>query len=453
MTATKEDTPQRLAFLGLGDEERSYLRALRPILERHAETLVAAFYRHLLSFERTRSMLRDPALKERLLVKQRDYLLSLANASYDEEFLASRVAIGETHEAIGLEPNWYLGAYAIYFSLIAPAVLETYRSEPLRAERTLVALEKQFQLDSILAMEAYIHRHERELAYLNRELETAGQHLARKVEDQRAQLAQTEQRARTAEDLASVATLVTGLAHEIGTPLSVIQGHAELLESSVRDEQEHWRLGTIREKIDRISRIIQALLNTARPREPVRVPISVASVLDNALSLLADNFRRNGIDVDRRFTPAPEIRGDAEKLQQLFLNLLLNAVDAMPKGGRIVTSLGTERNGKVEVRIRDTGVGIPQDQLSKIFQPFYTKKKAGHGHGLGLVVARTIVDDHEGEIEVSSKPGEGTEFLIRFPASPGTRLRRSRQVGGAQEIGLGQQSNELRPTRRGDRNG
>jgi len=413
---TKEDTAQRLAFLRLGDEERGCLKALRPVLERHADALVAGFYRHLLSFERTQVLLRDPAVKERLLVKQRGYLLSLADASYDDAFLASRVAIGEKHEAIGLEPSWYLGAYAIYFSLLAPMVLETFRNEPQRAERTLLALEKQFQLDSQLAMEAYIRSHERELAYLNRELATEGQNLAREFQDQRAELRQAEWRARATEDLASVATLVAGLAHEIGTPMGVIQGHAELLESAVTEERERSRLRIIREQIDRISRIIQSLLNTARPREPVRIPVSVAPILDGSLSFLTEKFRRNGIEVDRRVSPAPEIRGDTEKLQQLFLNLLLNAVDAMPQGGKIVASLGTDGDGMVEVRIRDTGVGIPQDQLSKIFQPFYTTKKAGHGNGLGLVVARTIVDAHEGEIEVESKAGEGTEFRIRFPA-------------------------------------
>ena len=412
---SKEDTAQRLAFVGLGEEERAYLTALRPLLERHAHSLVAAFYRHLLSFERTRELLRDPEVKARLLEKQRSYLLSLGGARYDEEFLAERVAIGETHERIGLEPRWYLGAYAIYFALLAPPVVETYRSEPHRAERTLSALVKQLLLDAQLAMEAYMARHERELEYLNRELATEGRHLAREFEDQRAELRQTERRARAAEDLASVATLVAGLAHEIGTPMGVIQGHAELLESSVTDERGRWRLRTIREQINRISRIIQALLNTARPREPVRVPISVAPILDNSLSFLAEKFRRRGVELERRFTPAPEIRGDSEKLQQLFLNLLLNAVDAMPQGGKIVVSLGADGDGGLEVRVRDTGVGIPPDQLSQIFQPFFTTKEAGHGSGLGLVVAHEIVDAHEGEIGVTSEPGEGTEFRIRFP--------------------------------------
>ncbi len=412
----KEDTAQRLAFLGLGDEEQSYLRALRPILERHADALVAAFYRHLLSFQRTRELLRDPVVKERLLHKQRDYLLSLGAASFDDEFLAERLAIGETHERIGLEPRWYLGAYAIYFSLLAPAVIETFRSEPHRAERTLSALVKQLLLDAQVAMEAYIGRHDRELEYLNRELAAAGRHLAQEFEDQRAALRQTERRARAAEDLASVATLVAGLAHEVGTPMGVIQGHAELLESSVSDERGRWRLRTIREQIDRISRIIQALLNSARPRDPERVPISLAPVLDNSLSFLAEKFRRRSVEVERHYAPAPEIRGDSEKLQQLFLNLLLNAVDAMPQGGTIVVVLGADDGGGVEVRIRDTGVGIPQDQLSQVFEPFYTTKAAGHGSGLGLVVAREIVSDHQGEINVTSEPGEGAEFRIRFPA-------------------------------------
>src|SRR5208337_1824228 len=412
---TKEKTAQRLAFIGLGEEERSYLMALRPVLERHAESLVAAFYRHLLSFEQTRTLLRDSAVKERLLGKQRSYLLSLGSARYDEEFLAERVAIGETHERIGLEPRWYLGAYAIYFSLLAPAVVETYRSEPHRAERTLSALVKQLLLDAQLAMEAYMARHDRELEYMNRELAAAGRHLAREFEDQRAELRQSERRARAAEDLASVATLVAGLAHEIGTPMGVIQGHAELLESSVSDERGRWRLRTIREQIERISRIIQALLNTARPRDPVLLPVSVAPILDNSLSFLAEKFRRRGVEVEWHVTEAPEISGDSEKLQQLFLNLLLNAVDAMPEGGRIVVSVGTDSDGALEVRIRDSGIGIPQEQLSQIFQPFYTTKEAGHGSGLGLVVAREIVADHGGEIDVASDPGEGTEFRIRFP--------------------------------------
>ena len=150
----------------------------------------------------------------------------------------------------------------------------------------------------------------------------------------------------------------------------------------------------------------------------MRVPIRIAPILDNCLSFLAEKFRRRGVEVERHYAPVPEISGDTEKLQQLFLNLLLNAVDAMPHGGRIVVGLGTDGDQGLEVRIHDTGIGIPQEERSRIFEPFYTTKEAGHGSGLGLVVARKIVADHEGEIDVVSEPGEGTEFRIRFPGVP-----------------------------------
>jgi signal transduction histidine kinase len=401
--------------LGLGPEERSDLLAIRPLLEQHADALVAAFYRHLLAFDRTRELLRDPEVKRRLLEKQRTYLVSLGDGQYDEDFIAERVAIGETHERIGLEPRWYLGAYALYFSLLAPLVTQAYRTEPDRAERTLSALVMQLLLDAQLAMEAYGARSRRELEYLNRELAASGQSLAREFEERGVELRHTERRARAAEDLASAATLVAGLAHEIGTPMSVIQGHAELLESSVNDEGGHARLRTIREQIARISRIIQTLLTAARPHEVVRVPLPLEPILETSLSFLEDEFRQRRIEIERRFEQAPQIRGDGEKLQQLFLNLLLNAADAMPEGGSIVVTLGTGADGGAEIRIRDTGTGISDQALARIFDPFFTTKAAGHGSGLGLVVARQIVLDHDGEIDVESEAGTGTEFRIVFP--------------------------------------
>jgi len=406
---------ERLAFFQLGDEERTLLAGLRPILEQHADGLVAAFYRHLLSFEPTRALLRDPEVTQRLLRKQRVYLLSLAGGQFDEPYVADRLAIGETHERIGLEPRYYLGAYALYFALLAPIVRDAFRGRPDAVERTLSALVKVLLFDAGLAMEAYNARHERQLEFMNRELAAAGRALQREVHEQQAELRHSEQRARAAEDLASVATLVAGLAHEIGTPMGVIQGHAELLEAAVTDERGRWRLRTIREQIDRISRIIQTLLGAARPHELVRLPVEIAPILDTALSFVAEKLRRRGVRVERHYGPVPKVCGDGEKLQQLFLNLLLNAADAMPDGGVISVGLSSGAGGRVEISIRDTGTGIPGEQLARIFEPFYTTKAAGEGSGLGLVVARGIVTDHEGDIRVSSEPGAGTEFTIVLP--------------------------------------
>jgi signal transduction histidine kinase len=426
-TVIKQDIEQRIGFLDLGPADLAALAALGPVIEDHADALVSAFYRHLLSFEPTRRLLADPEVKRRLLVKQREYLLSLTSREIDEDFVEERLRIGVTHERIGLSPRWYLGAYALYFSLLAPIVTDRYRADPDRGTQTIVALMKLLMLDAQLAMEAYIERHDRELEFLNRELAASGLDLERELREQRVELRQTAQRARAAEDLASVATLVAGLAHEIGTPMGVIQGHAELLESAVTDERGRWRLRTIREQIDRISRIIQALLSTARPRQPELCPLELEPVLDTTLSFLAEKFRRRGITVERAVGPVPSIHGDAEKLQQLFLNLLLNAVDAMPGGGRLRVSVDAGENGDtVVVRVADTGTGIPAEKLPFIFDPFYTTKEAGQGSGLGLVVARAIVADHDGRIDVASEEGVGTEFRVELPIS--------RPIAGAGDV-------------------
>jgi len=410
----KEDLDDRLAFLGLTELDRRLLLELAPLLERHAERFVAAFYRHLLSFDETRRLLADPAVTERLLRKQREYLLSLSRPALDEGYLEERTRIGAVHARIGLGPRYYLGAYALYFSLLAPVIASECRGDGERIQQTLAALTKLLLLDAELAMDSYIERHDEGLTHLNRELAEVSRSLSREVEAQGAELRQSQKRARAAEDLASIATLVAGLAHEIGTPMGVIRGHAEALGGAVGDEKAQWRLRTILEQIDRISSIIRSLLNIARPREAVAVPVEAAGVLDGALAFLSERLQRRGIAVERQYAPVPEIEADPDKLQQLFLNLFLNAVDAMPEGGHLRVSVGAG-DGVVEIRVADDGVGIASQDLDNLFKPFFTTKPAGRGSGLGLVVAHGIVADHGGRIEVHSEPGQGTEFVIQLP--------------------------------------
>ncbi len=416
-----DDLDERRAFLGLGSDDAAALRALRPVFERNADAMVAAFCRHLESFEPTRAFLAKPGVKKRLLAKQRAYLVSLTDDTSDPRYAEERYRIGVTHERVGLAPRWYLGAYALYFSLLVPMICEAYPNDRNAAERALVALQRTLMLDAQLAMEAYMERDRRELEVSNRELAETGRELAREVEERQVALLDTERRVRKVEQLASVATLVAGLAHEIGTPMGVIQGHADLLEATVNDERARWRLQTIREQIDRISRIIQALLSSARPRELERVPTDLAPLIERTVSFLAEKFRRRGIEVETDLRPAPTLLADAEKLQQLFLNLFLNAVDAMPGGGALRVSLAPAGGEAVEIQVADTGVGIDPGDLDRVFEPFFTTKPAGEGSGLGLVVAQGIVLEHEGRIEVTSAPGVGTEFRIRLPVRPEPR--------------------------------
>jgi hypothetical protein len=167
------DLRERLAYFEFGEEDRALLEELRPLLEKHAAEFVASFYRHLLSFPRTRRLLRNPEVKRRLLDDQARYLLSLAGPRIDEAYVAERRRIGEVHERLGLEPGWYLGAYGRYVALLTPVICEHLRSDPARAERMLAALGKLLFFDVQLVLEAFIARREQELDYLSREREEA----------------------------------------------------------------------------------------------------------------------------------------------------------------------------------------------------------------------------------------------------------------------------------------
>ena len=410
------DFEQRLAFLRLGQEDLDLLAKLRPVLEERADELVAEFYRHLLSFAPTRQFLRDPAIRERLIEKQREYLLSLAGPKLDDSFEKERRRIGEAHERIGLKPRWYVGTYSLYIGLLTPIVFEVSKGDDALAQRTMIALHKLIILDLQLATEAYVDRRENDLASLNKELARAGRLLARDLDERRAELRDTVARAHAAEELAEIATLVAGLAHEIGTPMSVIQGHAKMLESEIHDDEASWRLRTIQEQIGRISSIIQALLNMARPGKSVRAPVELDALIENTLTFVTEKLGRHRIRVERELAPTPSVEGDSERLQQVFLNLLLNAADAMPDGGTLRVEL-CQRDGWVQVIVSDTGEGIPEADMERVFEPFFTSKPAGKGSGLGLPVTRGIIVDHGGTVEARNRPGKGAEFLVRLPAA------------------------------------
>ena len=413
------DLELRLGYLDLGPADLERLSTLQPMLEKQAAGLVDSFYHHLLSFSSTRRLLVDPGVRERLMSAQREYLLSLAGPTIDESYLEQRRLIGEVHERIGLEPRWYLGAYALYLSLLVPLVHEMHPHDPIEAGRTVVSLQKRLFLDAQIAMEVYIDLQQQQLQYFTGELAKESRRLARNFEDQRVELQLTEKRARVAEELVSVATLVAGLAHEIGTPMGVIQGHANQLESAVSDEDAKWRLRTIQEQVGRISKIIQTLLNMARPGKAQHVLVPLESVIETTLAFLTEKFSRRGIEIQSEVDAAPSVLGDPERLQQLFLNLFMNAVDAMPDGGQLRVSLKTSADGEIEIAVADDGQGIPKRDLSRIFEPFFTSKEAGTGNGLGLMVAKGIVKDHGGSMKVESEQGQGTEFQILLPPSNG----------------------------------
>lgn len=229
-----------------------------------------------------------------------------------------------------------------------------------------------------------------------------------------------------AERLAAAGQLAAGVAHEVRNPLTSIRSTIQFLARDLPEAGEKRQLvDEVLGEVDRIDRILDQLLRLTRPQELRRLTVDVADVLEQSLRLVAPQAERQGIAIERRIDGAPLLsQGDPDQLKQVFLNLLLNAVQAMQPdgGGRLTVELGRRRTDPapyahewVEARITDSGPGIEPDDLDKVFDPFYTTKRGGTG--LGLSVSHGIVHRHDGEIELRGAAERGTVALVRLPLS------------------------------------
>ncbi len=227
---------------------------------------------------------------------------------------------------------------------------------------------------------------------------------------------QLEEQLQISEKMASIGLLAAGVAHEVNTPLTGISSFTQmLLESAQPDDPSTHVLEKIERQTFRAAKIVNGLLNLARPAQVDSGPCDINAVVNDVLSLLEHQFRTGSIQVRKELAAvAPEVQGIEHKLQQVFLNLFLNARDAMPKGGWLTIVTRAERDGAF-VEVADTGSGIPAEQLSRIYDPFFTTKEIGKGTGLGLSITYGIVQEHGGSITCDSQVGQGTRFSIRLP--------------------------------------
>ena len=225
-----------------------------------------------------------------------------------------------------------------------------------------------------------------------------------------------QEKVHRSERLASLGRLAAGVAHEIRNPLSSIKGFAQYFVKrfSDQDEEQGYASVMVRE-VDRLNNVITDLLDFAGSKEPYRELQSLNAVADEALKVLGPDIETHKVTVVKEYEPdLPAVSVDRDRISQVFINLLLNALESMEAGGEI--RIGLRRSGPpqaVEVSVADTGVGIPESDLEKVFEPFFSRKKKGTG--LGLAIVHQIVESHRGEIRVESRPGEGTVFRMRLP--------------------------------------
>jgi two-component system NtrC family sensor kinase len=264
-----------------------------------------------------------------------------------------------------------------------------------------------------------------EVELLNGEFRKLGEELATAradlLEKHRSEI-ELERRLLHSDRLATIGSLAAGLAHEIGTPMGVIRGRAEYALNSRMDPLKITEgLEIIIAQIDRITNIVRMVLDYARYREPLKVTADLRPIVQRSLHLIETEANKRGVRVRTELGDQPlPIDCDPDQLQQVFVNLGINALDAMRADGGALTVKSRTSNGNGAARIilvfEDTGPGIAEQHRSRVFDPFFTTKEPGKGTGMGLAVCQTIVQSHDGEISFESSP-DGTRFLVSFARS------------------------------------
>ena len=220
--------------------------------------------------------------------------------------------------------------------------------------------------------------------------------------------------------LASVGTLAAGVAHEINNPIFAIAGRAELLLKSsdkhLASEKAVTYVETMQEMSGRITQIVRQLLDYSRPTTD-KVDVSIEQAMDGAVGLLGSKLNAKRLEIERDFAVSPPILGVDNQIQQVFVNLIGNAIDATSEWGEITLGSRVDEDGMVVAYVKDTGVGVSADIQDQLFEPFFTTKAPGKGTGLGLFICHTIITNHGGEIGVESKQGEGTTVWVKLPMS------------------------------------
>ena len=342
------------------------------------------------------------------------------------QFAKPATALRDVRWAEIYEMLAFIGWMILISGLIVAAVGVRYVGRPL--QRLIVGTGQLAKGDFETRVELHSHDELSQLAdsfnEMCVELKASRERL---VAESTARLAATEQ-LRHVDRLKTVGRLASGVAHELGTPLNVVSGRAQLIAGGKLPEAEVVTSArTIQQEARRMTIIIRNLLDFARRRPPHRAPVDVRSVVDRSTKLLETIANKSGVSINVTTDAAPCIANiDAGQIEQVLSNVIMNAIQAMPEGGAVEVDVGRRRTSRIEaadqppreyvcVNIRDHGAGVSADTLPHLFEPFFTTKAVGQGTGLGLSISYGIIQEHGGFIDVQSRPGEGSCFGIFLP--------------------------------------
>jgi two-component system NtrC family sensor kinase len=257
-----------------------------------------------------------------------------------------------------------------------------------------------------------------DLKTANQKLLEWGKTLEKKVDERTKELTEMHAHLIQSEKLASLGKLAAGVAHEINNPLGGILIYSHLLlEDMSKDDIHYENLKKIVKETTRCKDIVKGLLDFARPKEPETTEVNVNDVAENALSIIESQALFQNIDIRKEYiTDPPKITADASQLHQVFINIILNAAEAMQGNGTLTIRTFLDKEKKnIHIQFSDTGPGIDKETKARLFEPFFTTKEVGKGTGLGLAISYSLIRKHQGTIEVESQVGEGSTFTVQLP--------------------------------------
>jgi signal transduction histidine kinase len=295
--------------------------------------------------------------------------------------------------------------------LLLYLALPVEQQRPLMLMLTLVVLGwVAWASDALALLLKHVGDH---LSSLNAALQENQAQLEARIAERTSELQEAQAHVLHQEKMAAFGLLAAGIAHEVGNPLTSISSLVQILQRRDCDAYTHEKLSLVSGQLQRIQNTLREVINFSRPASTERTRISLGEILGESLNIAKYYKRTKGRMLEPHIPPdLLPLHGVRDQLVQVFLNLVLNAIDATDRDGRIEITV-KQLPGEVEVAIRDNGAGITPEYKGRIFQPYFTTKK--HGTGLGLFVTRKLVMDHGGTIEFESRPGEGTVFWVRLP--------------------------------------
>jgi signal transduction histidine kinase len=301
-----------------------------------------------------------------------------------------------------------LGASFVFLCVVLPRTFYSPYTDPLVRPLLFVLFTAFLGVLSAMLIDG-VEKEEKAHAELN----IAHQELSTYVQ----QLKESQEQLIQAEKLTSLGQMAASIAHEINNPLAGVLVYTQLLSKKVagdtlKEEEALDYLSKMESEVSRCSRIIRNLLDFARQSEPMLRLVDINQVIEQVLSMVGHQAQLQNVEVVKEFSPSlPKVMADFDQLQQIFTNLILNAIQAMPDGGRL-TIRSSAVDGEVRIDVQDTGCGISKEDMGKLFTPFFTTKAKGKGVGLGLAVAHGIIERHKGRIKVQSEVGKGTTFSV-----------------------------------------